>query len=309
MNRAFAILVIATIIVGIWFKLTNPASFYLGLIVYLGIPAGLLFLSALIGSLSKRAIDYVPGEWESQKTWVTFTEYERMVEDYEEAYGHLYAHPKEGSIACCLLPVSLGLGVIAIFYQEIATPLFSELIDSLILIIIAYTIIAVSGFVVGFRIPKIDATEFFKPPVAGDVYDFASELDGVRGVRAGLNVEVGRREGVQTIIDAEIRAYVQDLPDTVQLKVQVSHSGFAYPYIVGTIYKGPQVSKTSERVRLNTKYPALFEYSMDGEVAVIVARFDIPSKTRSVPSISDRDFRALAGILAQRLKELYKEGS
>ncbi|MFW9869467.1 MAG: hypothetical protein ACFFEL_07560, partial [Candidatus Thorarchaeota archaeon] len=104
---------------------------------------------------------------------------------------------------------------------------------------------------------------------------------------------------------AEVKAYVTGLPETVQMQVQVSHSGFAYPYLVGTIYKGGKISSKEETFRIATRYPALLEYSMDDDVIVIVARFDIPQRTSSVPNISVRDFRSLAILLADELKDNY----
>lgn len=202
-----------------------------------------------------------------------------------------------------LIVVSLGFAMLLL--PEFNILLFNPFVDSVILITVLYAIVAVTGFVFGFRIPKIDAQEFFKAPVMGDTYEFARAMSGVTGIRAGMNVELGIREGVQTILDAEIKAYVQGLPETVQMKVQVSHSGFAYPYLVGTIYKGGTIAPREERYRIHTRYPALFEYSMDDDVIVIVARFDIPKRTSSVPSISTRDFRELAAVLAGELADTY----
>jgi hypothetical protein len=141
----------------------------------------------------------------------------------------------------------------------------------------------------------------------GDVYEFASELEDVPSIRAGMNVEIGEREGVLTILEAESNAHVEGLPDTVTIKVQVSHSGFAYPYLVGTVYKGAEVLPVEKYPVVKTKYPAMLEFSMDDDVTVIVARFDIPKRTSSVPNISKKDFRALASILAKELKKNYNE--
>ncbi|MGD2072838.1 MAG: hypothetical protein PVG65_05055, partial [Candidatus Thorarchaeota archaeon] len=98
----------------------------------------------------------------------------------------------------------------------------------------------------------------------------------------------------------------EDLPETAQIRVQVSHSGFAYPYLVGTIYQGDPVKERTDKKRLRTKYTPIFEYSMDKDVVVIVARFDIPSRTSSVPSISNQDFIALGSALTHEIKENYE---
>jgi hypothetical protein len=307
-NRAFAVLLAVSIILGtlvFYYNLITPAYQF----VYIAAPIVLLLLSLGMGVASKRAIDYIPGEWEKRKTFVTFTEYERMIDEYEDAYGDLVAHPGDVMTCCCMLPVLAAIGYLTVTFQQSgSTILIHPLIDTLILTAIYYSVVGAAGFIVGFRIPAIDADEFFTSPMkSGDVFDFASELEGVPGIKAGMNVELGIREGIQTILDAEIKAGVEGLPDTVKVGVQVSHSGFAYPYLVGTVYKGANIpSKHSEHYRLRTRYPALLEFSMDEDVAVIVARFDIPKRTSDVPSISRNDFRAIAQLLAQELKKNYE---
>jgi hypothetical protein len=303
-NKAFAVIVIFFIISGIviYNFYIHPLLLF---IVDFGLPAILLLISLVLGYGSKKAIDYIPGEWDTHKTWVSFSEYNAMSETYEDAYSDLYAHPGDTVFFCCIFPITIAIGVMIYFFQIFGSELINPFFDSILLIGILYSIDSVSGFVLGFRIPKIDAKEFFKAPIKGDTFKFAGELEGVPGIRAGMSVELGVRAGVQTILNAEVKSYVQGLPETVQIKVQVSHSGFAYPYLVGTVYKGHLVASTTEKHRIRTKYPALLEYSMDDDVVVIVARFDIPAKSSSVPYISTNDFRTLASFLVTKLKENY----
>lgn len=302
-NRVFAaivILIAAFALVWKYIGFDDPSTV---LPVNILIPSGLLLFSAIMGALSKRAIDYIPGEWEEQKVSVTFKEYEDMVESFEDAYGHLFSHGADYCGLCLLLPIAVVLGWLAVLFEGSGETLFTPLIDSLLLVVIIYAIVSAVGFVLGFRIPSIDAKEFFKlPELDRDVYDFASELQYVDELRAGLNVTLGVREEVQTIKNADIRIHVEGLPDTVAIKVQVSHSGFAYPYLVGTAYKGNPVDTGAESFRIGAKYPALVEYSMDKNVTVMVARFDIPKRTSAVPHISSQDFRRLALLLVSRLK-------
>ena len=304
-NKTFVIILIGAIAIAGYLRISNPGNEEISFWLFTILPVGVLLASTVFGVLSKRAIDYVPGEWKETKVWMSYTEYERTVEDYEDAYGHLYGNPGGFALFFCLLPLAFTLGILSAYFLTLSVPLFDPLVDSLLLLIILYAVVGVAGFVNGFRIPAIDAEEFFKAPVKGDVYDFASELQGVKGYRAGLNVKFGVRSGVQTIMDAEIKTYLEGLPDTVSVGVQVSHSGFAYPYLVGTVYKGTHVSKGKERYNIGTRYPAMVETSMDGEVSVFVTRFDIPRRTSGVPSISNRDFRRLALLLADQLNENY----
>ncbi|NHJ13188.1 MAG: hypothetical protein EAX95_05890 [Candidatus Thorarchaeota archaeon] len=302
-NRAYAVIVVSVTAFSLIWKYIGFQDPSTVLPINILIPSGLLLLSAVMGALSKRAIDYVPGEWEERKVWVPFKEYDEMVESFEDAYGHLFSHGADGCGICLLMPITILLGWLAIIFESSAETLFTPLIDSLLLVAIIYAIVSVAGFVLGFRAPAIDAKEFFKlPELDRDVYDFASELQYVDEIRAGLNVTLGIREGVQTIKEAEIKTHIEGLPDTVAIKVQVSRSGFAYPYLVGTAYKGNPVDAGSESFRIGTKYPALVEYSMDKNVTVMVARFNIPKRTSAVPHISSQDFRRLAVLLVSRLK-------
>ncbi len=303
-NRAFAILAVLFTITGIVLDYMNLFS-YNDLVVFVGMPVILFFVSLALGGGSKKAIDYIPGEWEKKKTWVSFTDYENMVEEYEDAYGELHSHPGDCGGCFCSFVFIVILGIFILYSQQLGLVLIDPMLDPILLIVLEYSIVSVAGFVFGFRMPKIDAQEFFVRPLTGDVYRFASELAGVSGIRAGMNVELGVRAGVQTILDAEVKAYVQNLPETVQIQVQVSHSGFAYPYLVGTAYKGGRVTPHEDSRRIATKYPVHLEYSMDKDVMVIVARFDIPERTSAVPHISTRDFRELAALLAGELQDNY----
>jgi hypothetical protein len=306
-NKAFAVIAVLFTVVAIALNFLETGEI-IRLVIYIDIPIALFLVSLAMGAGSKRAIDYIPGEWEKKKTWVSFADYDDMVEKYEDAYGELYSHPGDSlGFFCSLIFVAI-LGYSIYFSQRTGLVLIDPTFDPILFIVLECSIVSVAGFVIGFRIPSIDAQEFFKPPLKGDVYCFARELAGVRGVRAGMSVDLGVRGGVQTIIDAEVKAYVQNLPETVQIKVQVSHSGFAYPYLVGTAYKGGRVEAHQDTLRIGTRYPALLEYSMDKDVIVIVARFDIPERTSSVPHISMRDFRELASLLADELQDNYNPG-
>jgi hypothetical protein len=303
-NRTFSVLAIIFTMVGMALQYLNLFDFN-NILVFIGLPVILFFVSLGMGGGSKKTIDYIPGKWEKKKTWVSFSEYESMVEQYEDAYGELYSHPGDYLSCFCSLIFIVILGLLILFSQMMNIVLLNPTLDPILFIVLEYSIVAVAGFVIGFRIPSIDAQEFFKRPIKGDVYSFARELSGVPGIRAGMNVELGLRSGVQTIIDAEVKAYVQNLPETVQIQVQVSHSGFAYPYLVGTAYKGGRVVPHEDSLRIGARYPARLEYSMDKDVIVIVARFDIPERTSSVPHISMGDFRRLAALLAAELQDNY----
>jgi hypothetical protein len=304
-NRAYATIVIIFVVSGI--LLFNYFDHPLRLVIVdLVLPGVLFIISLIMGFGSKKAIDYIPGTWEKRTAWVSFSEYEEMVDKYEEAYGDFFAHPADSMVCCCLFIFVIVTAVLTFFLHSLSIQLINPLFDSILILTFLYVINSVSAFVIGFRIPTIDSDEFFKPPITGDAFQFASQLEGVTGIRAGMNVELGVRGGTQTILSAEVKSYVQGLPDTVQVRVKVSHSGFAYPYLVGTVYKGYPVETTSESHRLRTKYPVILEYSMDDEVAVIVARFDIPKRSSGIPNISTANFRKLAAFIAIKLKENYE---
>jgi len=264
----------------------------------------IIFLSsAFIGGISKRAIDYTPGEWKKEKIWMAPEAYTEMSARNKEAYGHLYAD--QGGITGCLCSciVLPFIGILLLVFQLLSQPLFNQLVDSLLFVGLLNILSATLGFLWGFRIPKIDPEVFFKPPTDSDVLEFLDALTTLPELRAGLNVTIGKRGGIQTILEAKPKVQVQGLSDTASLDIQVSHSGFAYPYLVGTIYKGPLVKERSDTFSVGARYPAILEQSMDDDVTVYVARFKIPEKSSSVPSISKNDFRKLASFIATKMQE------
>ena len=306
-SAVFVAILITFIIYGLYQMLTNSSDPDIIFEIYALNSFILIILSIIFGLGAKRAINYIPGKWEHVKKWVSFKEYDEIVEKYEAAYGNLFASSSDqNAFCCCIVPLLMVVGFFSVLYQEFVGPLLGHTLDSILTVPLVYGIIGFAGFLIGFRSIKIDSDEFFKPPEKGDNYKFASALALVPYLRAGVNVELGERSGVLTLLNAEWKIYVKDLPETVTVKVQVSYSGFAYPYLVGTIYKGPHVEKHTESLRIGTRYPALIEYSMDKEVTVMVARFDIPSRTSSVPSISSGDFRKLGAALAGKLTTYYE---
>ncbi|MFO7835340.1 MAG: hypothetical protein R6V83_01705 [Candidatus Thorarchaeota archaeon] len=304
-NRVFVVAVVIVVIVALYYFLSKGDTFETILLVYFGFPFGLLLLSGILGAASKRAIDYVPGKWQKTEKWISFHEYEQMREEYEEAYGDLLGH--EGQCCGCILMVFLTvfLGMLALSYGSFAQPIIGLTLDSILLLIIIYGIIAVAGYILGFRLPTIDAEDFFQSPTTDDTYHYAKALRDAPGLRVGMKVKLGRRGDALTIMDAEPVAYVEELPDTVKVNVQVSGTGFSYPYLVGTSYKGLPVAEGTKELKIRTRYDAIIEQSMDDDVVVMVARFDIPKRTRSVPHISDSDFRQLGAALGRELKENY----
>ena len=148
-NKAFALLAVLIAIFAIVLDYMYSTYFH-QLLVYVGIPVVLFFVSLGMGAGSKRAIDYIPGTWEQRKTWVDFVEYEDMVEKYEEAYGDLYSHPGDiGGCMCSLVFIAI-LGFIMLILPEFNIILFDPIIDSILLISVLYAIVAVAGFVFGF---------------------------------------------------------------------------------------------------------------------------------------------------------------
>lgn len=308
-NIIFVIITISVIVFTIWYENTQFVGIDSLIFEYILLPMGMFALSAILGGLSKRAIDYIPGEWQESKKWVSFSKYEKMKEEYEDAYSPLYSDTGSVGCLCCMIPLIAGFSFTLFIIQALTEPLLDPFLDSILTITLLFGIVTFGGFLWGFKIPKIDAKEFFKPPVSGDVYEFASELEDVEGIRAGLSVTLGVRGKVQTILDAEIKAFVEGLPETVGIQVHVTRSGFAYPYLVGTVYKGAGVSKDTEKMDIDARYVALIETSMDDEVAVYVARFDIPKASGSVPSIPKSDFRKLAKVLVDRLRENFEKST
>lgn len=303
-NNIFAFFLVAAIAVAV-FLFIQDMSFENFIILFALVPFALGLASLGFGAASKRAIDYVPGKWKKEKTWVDLAQYQTMKEKYDEAYGHLTK--KDNACCSCVCGIFLIPALIIAFLIpfgfSVPPPIYS-----VIFIAILYTIPSALGFWAGYGSVGIDPHQFFEELDTGSLDKYLAELSTVPGVRAGYSVTLGLRAGIRTIIEAESRIHVEGLPETVALQVQVSESGFVYPYVVGTVYKGGTVSEGEEIYRIGTRYPALIEYSMDGDVAVIVGRFDIPERTSSVPRISQRDFRRLAELVIQKVKDIHESG-
>ncbi|MHA1654310.1 MAG: hypothetical protein ACTSYX_08205 [Candidatus Thorarchaeota archaeon] len=305
-NRAFVVVVVIALAMGALARFGLTLSLGLDFsMMFWTVPFGVFLIGLVFGALSKRAIDYVPGPWKTRRAFVSVDEFKEMYERHEEAYGYLYS---DSSYCCCCffeLVVVGFLVALSILLLGNSTPVFNTLIDSVLLFSFIVIVTSVMGFITGYKMVNIDPKKSIpKPSVDHDILDFLSALARVPGVRAGFDVQIGERAGLLALMEAEPKAYIEGLPDTVQLKLQISRSGFVYPYIVATYYKGPTVEEHKERQRLGTKYPAIFEYMMDKDVTVIVGRFDIPKRTSSVPHISDRDFYVLAVAVVSRMREL-----
>lgn len=300
-NRVFLVICIILFLSSLWLS-ANFELFWHNVFSFVAVPFGIFVIALGFGALSKRAIDYVPGEWKKQKKRVSFKEYEILSESHKEAYGHLIGDSESCGCccACFILPV---FGILIIGFLELAPPLFTPEFDDFLFFLLLFTASASMGFFWGFKYPKIDEEVFFKIPLDSDAYSFVKALDGVTGLEVGVEAEIGTRGDSRILLGAEPKILVDGLPDTVAVKVQVSHSGFAYPYLVGTIYKGPVVDEGTEHHNIRAKYPALIEKSMDANVSVFVARFDIPERTSNVPSISESDFRKLALLMVEILRD------
>jgi hypothetical protein len=301
-NRVFPLVVLVILVASIWLSVTRSGMWETKWACYMLIPLGIYVLAAVFGVISKRSIDYKPGKWTEEKTWVTPETYEELAAKNKQAYGRFYS--SGGAVPGCFCSgMFLAFLSIAIFvFTLYSAPILNETADSILFVVVLDVLTSSIGFYWGFKIPKIDATAFFVPPVERDELRFLNALRNESQLRAGVNVTIGRRSGMKTIMAAEPKIYVEGLPETVSLSLKVSHSGFAYPYLVGTIYKGPKVKKGSEEHRIDASYPAIVETSMDGIVSVYVARFDIPERTSSVPNISFGDFRKLAMLIVGILK-------
>ncbi|TFG11833.1 hypothetical protein EU537_11280 [Candidatus Thorarchaeota archaeon] len=303
-NVAYVIIAFAGSAYGIYRYSINPTISFSSLLDTVILLIGLLLLSVIFGAISKRAIDYIPGTWEESKSWVAVEEYEGLVEKHNKAYRGILGDTQSGCTLCCglfFIP-AITIGIFA--YGAYAQPLLSTYLDMLLLLILSYLFVCAVGFLGGYNLIRTDADLPFAKPTKGAVFRYMQALDDVSDIEAGFDVVIGTRGEYKAIMETDAKARIPGLPNTAALKVQVTSSGFDYPYLVGTIYKGPQVPEREERFNIGARFPALFEYSMDGNVTIIVGRFDIPKRTSSVPRISESDFESLGRFMAAKMKEL-----
>ncbi|MFX1416990.1 MAG: hypothetical protein ACFFC0_09255, partial [Promethearchaeota archaeon] len=112
-NLAFAAILIVCVAFAVFRRVTTSDINSVVVELYIVLPVVLMLTSVMIGALSKRAIDYVQDEWEERKIWVSFSDYEKMVEEYEDAYGHLYGNPGGCAWIFCMLPLAFAFGFLS----------------------------------------------------------------------------------------------------------------------------------------------------------------------------------------------------
>ncbi len=262
-----------------------------------------MFLSLAFGVGAKRGIDIHATGLETTKVTVPIDEYEDMVVKHRDAYAHLYNKSGGGCLCFCftfIFPfMVLLLNLIIDDIVIIGRP-WDQLYVNMVLLILS----SVIPYSIGFQMVNVDPEQIFKEPPSGDLFDYVEALSNVNGIEPMVEVTLGKSGDLLVIMDAEPKLKLTGFPDTVQVKVQASHSGFTYPYLVATIFKGPKVEKHVERIKKHRGYPILMEYMMDDEVTVLVARFDIPKRTSSVPHISNSAFATLAEELVETLRTM-----
>ena len=134
-NRAYGIVVVLFVLGGVYLYNYYDDALKL-IIVDIALPGVLFVVSLILGFGSKKAIDYIPGEWEKRKAWVSFSEYEELVDNYEDAYGALYAHPGDTFTGCCLMMFAFIMGGLTLVFQMIGFQFISPFIDSILVITI-----------------------------------------------------------------------------------------------------------------------------------------------------------------------------
>ncbi|MHA1770981.1 MAG: hypothetical protein ACTSYL_04355 [Candidatus Thorarchaeota archaeon] len=275
-----------------------PVLWVIGLLYFV-----VFFVSYLLGMAAKRGIDIKKATPTTKKITVSFDKYLEMVVKHEDAYGFLYESGGSGCTCMCMcfmLPLLVFLpNILPLF-----SPIFEEQWPLLYVNLVLLIIFSIVAYTAGFRAVKVDPDIIFKKPPRDGIFEYAEALSSIEGIRPEVEVTISEIEGNLAIMDATPILKLEGFPDEAQLKIQFSDSGFLYPYLVATYYKGPQVEKHKERVKLGVRYPALIEYMMDDEVTVLVGRFDIPKRSSAVPYISIDDFRQLAKEVVSRLRAM-----
>ncbi|MCF2136323.1 MAG: hypothetical protein K9W43_03700 [Candidatus Thorarchaeota archaeon] len=270
------------------------------LMVLLLVYCAVTFGSFLFGVAAKRGIDVKKLSPITKKVTVSSDKYDEMVVKHNDAYGHLYS--KTGSGCQCILLFFIPFFILFANFYFIEFPIFGEQFDLFYANTILLIIISVATYTTGFDAVQADPNIEIKKAPQGEIFEYADALSSVDGIRPEVEVTINESHGNLVIMDAEPKLNLEGFPDEVQLKLQASDSGFLYPYIVATYYKGPHVDEHKERVKIGARYPVLLEYQMDGEVTVLIGRFDIPKRSSSVPNISIDDFRLLANEIIDRLR-------
>ena len=151
-SAIFVVVLISFIAYGLFQLFTNSSSSELIFAIYTVNSLILAIMSIIFGLGAKRAINYVPGKWEHVKKWVSFSEYDEIVEKYEKAYGNLFASTGDQNLCCCFFaPLLFALAFFSVFYQEFVGPMFGYTLDSILTVPLLYGIIGFAGFLIGYR--------------------------------------------------------------------------------------------------------------------------------------------------------------
>lgn len=306
---SYLLIIIVVGAIGILHFVQSPGDIPTRFYVYGIYTIILMVIGALFGRGSKRLIVRHPGDWQRDKRNVSISEYKEIAQAHAGAYSEIY-NDFDSAGPCCftmLAPFLLMLGLTSLISDEIPQSYWFTL-DAILLVPIVYLFFGLISYKIGYHSVGFGTGDFYTAPDETSL-DFAEVLSDVPGLRVRALIDIGVRAEDIVLFGTEWRALVDDLPDTTYVKLQVGEIYiYPYPYLVGVIYRGPSVEERTEDFQLDTRFPAIVEYSNDREATILVARYDIPSEDSELehePNISHSELAKLSRALADRLKQIH----
>ena len=287
---------------------SNPGGYTVRFVVFGFISLLLMIVGAILGAISKKMSANDLGEWKYTTALLAMEEYERVRREHEADFKVFYNDKSSASGLCCTMfaPYLFYLAL-ALIEEEGFGPAFWYTPGAIIMIIIGYILLGLASYGIGYFSVKFTLDDFFIRPDDRRM-KYAKILDDLDTLLVKAFVKVGKQGSLQALFEEEWRAYIPELPETVYIQVKVEEAYiYDYPYLVGIIVNGLTLAERTEELALETRFPAIIEYSSDTQASVLVARFEIPSdesKLEYEPNITQREFVLLGTALAQKLREI-----
>ncbi len=304
----YLFVVIVAVTAGVDLFLVDPSSPSIRFVVYGLYTIFLMVIGAVLGATSKTSTSKI-GVWERETRLVSIHEYETIAAKYKEDFRKLFSDFSDASGCCCtmMIPLIMLLAFASITSEEMP-PEYWFTIGALLVIPIAYILFGIISYLIGYYSVKSTVSGFFTPP-DDEALSFALDLSQEELLDVRALIEIGVRGEKTALFSTEWRIFVEGLPETVYMKLQVDEGFFyPYPYLVGIIEDGPYLDERTEDLELDTRFPAAIEYSTDDRVSVLVSRFDkvsVTSELKYEPNIEGHELRKLGLALAERLRANY----
>ena len=304
---SYLVILATGIVLGSMHLQSNPGSYTVRFVVFGIISLLLMIVGAIMGAISKKQSANHVGNWDCTTMLMSMDEYEQARKKHEADFKVFYDDMSSASGLCCTIFAPYLFYLAMALVEDEFDPAFWYTPGAILVIFLGYILLGLASYGIGYFSVKFGVGDFFIRPDNRSA-KYAKLLDSLDTIMVKAFVKVGRQEDLQALFEEEWRAYIPDLPDSVYIQIKVEEAYiYDYPYLVGIIVNGPTLTERTEELALETRFPAIIEYSSDTKASVLVSRFEIPSdesKLEYEPNITSREFVLLGTALAQKLREI-----